>query len=113
MLIENTGLNGLRSDLAHLDEMMEQLGFVRWQWEYYRATYDLKMETSQGDYYLRINCRTVEGKLESPHAILQIESIYVGKATFPHGVDYQSPLPEQVHRITTQKLNELKRRLTA
>ena len=29
MIIENTGLNGMSSDLAHLDESSEKLGFVR------------------------------------------------------------------------------------
>ena len=42
VIIENTGLNGLVNDLAHLDKVTEQLGFVRWQWEYTRATYEIK-----------------------------------------------------------------------
>src|SRR5690606_35317279 len=70
MILENTGLNGLRSDLAHLDESAEKLGFVRWQWEYRRATYDLKLHEPRtgSDYYLRINTRAVEGRLENPDA---------------------------------------------
>ena len=70
MIIEQTGLNGMTSDLAHLDESAEKLGFVRWQWEYNRATYDLKLEdrASGEDYFLRISTRAVEGKLENPDA---------------------------------------------
>ncbi|GJM69996.1 hypothetical protein HMSSN036_22120 [Paenibacillus macerans] len=32
MIVENSGLNGLKSDLAYLDESAEKVGFVRWQW---------------------------------------------------------------------------------
>ncbi|GIO10718.1 hypothetical protein J19TS2_02730 [Cohnella xylanilytica] len=110
MILENTGLNGLKSDLAHLDESSEKLGFVRWQWEYTRATYDLKLEdrASNNDYYLRISTRAVEGKLENPDAILQIESVYIGRATFPHGLDYESPIPQPILNAATQRAQELK-----
>ncbi|WP_281887862.1 YugN family protein [Paenibacillus sp. YYML68] len=114
MIIENSGLKGLKSDLAHLDESMEQLGFVRWQWEYYRATYDLKLEDKKNgeDYYLRVNARVESGKLEQPHAILYIEDTYIGRATFPHGLDYQSPVPDAFMKIVEAKLAELKTKLT-
>ncbi|SDD99211.1 YugN-like family protein [Paenibacillus sp. UNCCL117] len=114
MIIENSGLKGLKSDLAHLDECMEQLGFVRWQWEYYRATYDLKLEdkASRSEYFLRINTRVETGKLESPYAILYVEDTYIGKATFPHGLDYNSPIPDFIMKAAAGKLAELKSKLT-
>jgi hypothetical protein len=110
VIIENNGLVGLKSDLAHLDEVTTNLGFVRWQWEYTRATYDLKLvdKTSGDEYFLRINTRAESGKLESPYAILYIEHIYIGRATFPHGLDYQSPVPDSIMKIATQKLAQLK-----
>ena len=110
MIIEQTGLNGMTSDLEHLDESAEKLGFVRWQWEYNRATYDLKLEDkSRGeDYFLRVSARAVEGKLESPDCILAIEHVYIGKATFPHGLDYESPIPEPILNAAKQRLSELK-----
>ncbi|MFC4778379.1 YugN family protein [Paenibacillus sp. GCM10023252] len=113
MIIENTGLNGVQSDLAHLDESAEKLGFVRWQWEYYRATYDLKLEdrASGSEYFLRINTRAVEGKLESPHAVLAIESVYIGRATFPHGLEYESPVPQPILNTATQRLEQFKQLL--
>ncbi|TYP72680.1 YugN family protein [Paenibacillus methanolicus] len=113
MIIENTGLNGLTSDLAHLDESAEKVGFVRWQWEYYRATYDLKLEdrANHAEYYLRISTRAIEGKLESAHAVLQLESVYIGRATFPHGLEYESPVPQQILNAATQRLQELKKLL--
>jgi hypothetical protein len=112
VIIENTGLRSLKSDLRHLDDVTTKLGFVRWQWEYYRATYDLKIEEKGSEYFLRVNTRTVEGKLESPHAILTVEDAYLGRATFPHGLDYESPVPAGVVKIAEQKLSELKKQLS-
>ncbi|MCM3746169.1 YugN-like family protein [Paenibacillus pasadenensis] len=113
MIIENTGLDGMKSDLAHLDESAESLGFVRWQWEYYRATYDLKFvdRNTDQEYFLRFNTRAVEGKLENPAAVLAIEHVYLGRATFPHGLDYESPVPQPILSAAQQKLVELKQKL--
>ncbi len=114
MILENTGLNGMRSDLAHLDESGEKLGFVRWQWEYRRATYDLKLHDRAAgqDYYLRLSTRAVEGKLESPDAVLEIEHVYIGRATFPHGLEYESPIPQPILDAATQRAKELKQLLS-
>jgi hypothetical protein len=109
VIIETSSLKGLKSDLAHLDEVTTQLGFVRWQWEYYRATYDLKIEdtANQADYFLRINARVESGKLESPYAVLYLEDAYIGVATFPHGLDYESPIPEAIRKIADQKIAQM------
>jgi CTP:phosphocholine cytidylyltransferase-like protein len=114
MIIENTGLNGIKSELGHLDDITTGLGFVRWQWEYTRATYDCKLEDKQQgeEYFLRISTRAVEGKLENPYAVLAIEESYVGRATFPHGLDYSAAsIPDYVVKAATQKLIELKNKL--
>ncbi|UNK20228.1 YugN-like family protein [Paenibacillus sp. N3/727] len=115
MIFENTGLDGLKSELAYLDESAEKVGFIRWQWEYYRATYDLKIEDKKSDaeYFLRINTRAVEGKLEKPDTVLQIEAVYLGKATFPHGLEYDTPAPQPILNVATKKLQELKLLLEA
>jgi len=113
LIIEDSGIVGLQAELADLDESSEKLGFVRWQWEYYRATYDLKIEDqpNREDYFLRINVRAVEGKLENPAAVLAVEHVYLGRATFPHGLDYESPVPEAILKIANQKLSALKQLL--
>ncbi|MEW9697847.1 YugN family protein [Paenibacillus sp. SI8] len=109
MIIETTGLKGLKSDLAHLDEVTTKLGFVRWQWEYTRATYDFKMEDTAGKavYFLRVNARVESGKLESPYAILFLEDAYIGRETFPHGLDYNSEIPASIMTLSKQKLAQL------
>ena len=113
MIIDAPGLKGIKSDLAHLDEVAGELGFVRWQWEYYRATYDLKFEdkANKAEYYLRVNARAESGKLESPYAILRLEDAYIGKATFPHGLDYEAPIPDAILKASRQKLQELQQKL--
>lgn len=115
MIIEAPKIKGIKATLDRLDEAASSLGFVRWQWEYYRATYDFKYEdpSTGEDYYLRVNARVESGKLESPYAVLRLEDAYVGKATFPHGLDYNAPIPEAVLKTSKQKLQELERRLSA
>lgn len=111
MILENTGLEGVKSELAHLDRVSEKLGFIRWQWEYNRATYDCKIVEDGNDYYLRINARAVEGKLENPEAVLAVEAAYIGRATYPQGIDYDSPISDAVLKEARQKLDELKQSL--
>lgn len=113
MIVENTGLNGLQSDLAYLDESAEKVGFIRWQWEYYRATYDYKIEFNNDEYFLRFNTRVVEGKLERPDTILAIEAVYIGRATFPHGLEYESEVPASVMNTANSKISQLKQLLEA
>lgn len=114
MIIENTGLTGLQSDLHHLDEITSGLGFVRWQWEYYRATYDLKLvdKNTKEEYFVRVNTRAVSGKLESPDTVLALEEAYVGRATFPHGLEYESPVPQNILQTAKNTLSELKKKLS-
>jgi hypothetical protein len=113
MIVENTGLKGLQSELKHLDEVMSEVGFVRWQWEYYRATYDYKMVDSNtnDEYFLRINARVTDGKMESPYAVLVLEDVYVGIATFPHGLDYDSEIPKSIMASVNKTLAQLKEQL--
>lgn len=71
---------------------------------------DLRLQIREGNdtYYLRINTRAVEGKLENPHAVLAIEDAYIGKAAYPHGVDYNAPIPDRVLQTAKSKLDQLK-----
>lgn len=113
MILDNSGLKGIKADLAHLDKATTKVGFFRWQWEYTRATYEYKIEdkVNKENYYVRFNTRAIEGKLESPSAVLVIEDAYLGRATYPHGLDYDSPLPDAIVKQSQQKLAELKEQL--
>lgn len=113
MIIENNPVSGLKSELNALDSITTALGFVRWQWEYDRATYDFKMveASTNSDYYLRIDTRCIESKLEKPYAVLELHQAYIGRATFPHGLDYNSPIPAEITALAAQKLDALKQLL--
>lgn len=111
MIFEDAGIKGIKSELKHLDQVADATGFVRGQWEYTRATYDYEIERDHGTYYLRINTRAIEGKLESPHAVLEIEDAYLGKATFPHGVNYNIAIPDDVLKIASSKLQQFGQQL--
>ncbi|GAB2702479.1 YugN family protein [Paenibacillus thermoaerophilus] len=111
MIIQDANVKGLKTDLYHLDQTAEKLGFVRWQWEYYRATYDAKFVDSTGDYYLRFNVRATSGKLENPETELVLEDAYIGRATFPHGLDYSSEVPANILKAARQKLADLRKAL--
>lgn len=114
MIIENTGLENLKSELSHLDIVMDKLGFVRWQWEYYRATYDQEfIDPADGKkYVLKVNTRVLDGKLESPNAILTTEHVYLGKITHPSGVDYSVEIPDSVLQQANKKLQQLHKELS-
>lgn len=113
MIIEDSGLIGLKSELGYLDQVTTEHGFVRWQWEYYRATYDHKIvdTTNNDEYYLRINTRAIEGKLESKSAVLNIEDVYIGRATYPQGLDYDSEIPKPILDAAHKKIAELRSKL--
>ncbi|MBO9599647.1 MAG: hypothetical protein J7559_17720, partial [Cohnella sp.] len=64
------------------------------------------------DYFLRVTTRAVEGKLENPDAILEVEHVYIGRATFPHGLDYESPIPAPILDVAKQRVQDLKQLLT-
>jgi hypothetical protein len=113
MIIDNNPVAGLKSELNALDRISTALGFVRWQWEYDRATYDYKIEHKEGDFFLRIDSRCIQAKLEKPHAVLELRQAYIGVATFPHGLDYNSPIPADVLAIAAKKLEALQQVLTS
>lgn len=107
MIIENNALKGIKSELSHLDDVAFRLGFTREQWEYYRATYDYKITYEDQEYYLRIDTRAVEGKLEQPYAVLSIGDAFIGRWTFPQGLNYNEPIPAHVLKAAESKLAEL------
>jgi len=106
MIFEDAGIKGIKVELKQLDEIADSTGFVRWQWEYHKATYDYEIEREQSNYYLRINTRAIEGRLESPRAVLEIEDAYLGKGTYPRGLDYNVAFPDDVLKEATSKLNQ-------
>lgn len=114
MNIANTGLEGKKHDLAFLDEMMEQVGFTRWTWEYHMAIYDYKLEDAKTNsvYYLRVPCQAVSGKLESPYAVLELGEPVMAKHLFPHGLDFDAEIPSTVQHEAEHTLKLLNEKLS-
>lgn len=107
MFIKDFGFAGQTLTLAKADALFENSGFIRWAWDYDHATYDCKYEHLNDWYYLRIHAQTVQGALESPNAVLKLEDPFMGKATFPHGVDYEADIPEQILKNAKTKLERI------
>lgn len=108
MVITDSGIADTQIHLGELDPLMKRLGFVRWAWDYEHATYDYKIEEKKDVYYLRIRANAIEGKLEDPDALLKLEEPYIGKHLFPHGLDYEAPIPDRVLSAAKQALSRLK-----
>ncbi len=107
MVIKETGIGGKEAFLSDLDHVMNELGFLRWAWDYNHATYDCKFEDKTGAFYLRIEANAVKGKLEDPHTLLKLDDPYMGKGTFPHGLEYETPVPDQIQQAAKRKLQIL------
>ncbi|WP_246940301.1 YugN family protein [Bacillus pinisoli] len=91
MKFENTGIENIVVDLHHLDDLMEEIGFVRaGQWDYERVTYDYKIEVLEAKevYYLRVQGFTVEGDIGRHDATIKLLTPLLGKHYYPHGVEY-------------------------
>lgn len=112
MVIKETGIGNKEVMLADLDHYMSDLGFVRGAWDYHHATYDYELKDKGNVYYLRIEANVTEGKLEDSHAVLKLEEPYMGKHLFPHGLDYDSPIPDSVVQIAKRKLQVLNEKLS-
>ena len=110
MVIANTGLAGIERTLGELDALMDDLGFVRWAWDYDKAHYDFKIEDKQtgATYFLRVPAEAIRGRLENPLAVLKLTDPLIAKHLFPHGLDYDAPIPPAVEEAAKRTLNELK-----
>src|SRR5690625_3231849 len=84
LIIEETGLEGMEISIRDLDIAMNHIGFIRWAWDYKRATYDYKyVDSRTGEtYYVRLPTEAVEGIIEdSGQAIVRVGQPYVGTYT--------------------------------
>jgi hypothetical protein len=111
MKIEGTGLEGKQLTLLDLDHVMEQVGFVRWAWDYKRATYDYKYEDKKSGetFYLRVPAIALKGEIqdEGNESILEVGEPYIGRHTYPHGMDYEYNFPSTILDNAKRKLTSL------
>lgn len=107
MEIADYQIAGKELTLREADHLLQDLGFTRGAWDYEHATYDYKFEHLGDTYYLRIHAEAVKGALENPEAVLRFHEPFMGKATFPHGVDYEADIPSQIMDNAKKKLTKL------
>ncbi|MFD1735685.1 YugN family protein [Bacillus salitolerans] len=116
MKFENTGIENQKADLERLDEVMEELGFIRaGQWDYERVTYDHKIEVLDAKevYYLRVQGHAVEGDIGRHDAVIELLTPLLGKHYYPHGVEYGEgeQFPKAVLTRSQDLLTKLKTEL--
>lgn len=115
MVFTESGLAGVQLSFGQLEEVMEELGFVRWTWDYDHATYDMRFDDlSQGKtYYLRVRANVVQGRLESRRAMLKLENPFMGRHILHHGMDYEAEIPEKFVQTAQKVIHALKEKLAA
>jgi len=115
MKFEGTNLDGKQLTLIDLDHVMEQLGFVRWAWDYKRATYDYKFEDHKSGhtFYLRIPAVCLKGEIqdEPNESVLEIGEPYIGRHLHPHGFDYEFKFPNTILDNAKRKLEAVSREI--
>lgn len=114
MKIEGTGLEEKEIKIMELDEEARELGFVRWSWDYKRATYDYKYEDKKSGetFYLRLPAVVIKGEIEDEvkehnDALLKVGQPYIGRHTYPHGLDYEYDFPKYILDDAKKRLEKL------
>ncbi|SFI98676.1 YugN family protein [Thermoflavimicrobium dichotomicum] len=114
MIFHEAKTKGIKKQFKELETIMKQLGFVRWSWDYEKATYDLKYTADGVDYYLRLRGTVVNDKaLEHPQAILEMGTPVFVRHFFPHGLDDSVEVPPALESQVKEKLAELEKALSA
>ncbi len=114
MKMEGTGLEGKEIELNELDLIMQELGFVRWAWDYKRATYDYKYRDrhSGETFFLRVPSQAIEGVIEDHgNALLRLGQPYMARHLYPHGFDYEYDFPKHILDHAKSKLESLNQQL--
>lgn len=119
MILHDTGIEGTELTLGELDHVLQEIGFIRWAWDYDHATYDYKYEIegsadakAKNDvYYLRVTGHALDGVIENGETVLKLHEPYMGKTIFPHGIDYNAEIPKNIMEDAKKRLSQLKSKL--
>lgn len=113
MVFKDSGLAGKQKTFAELEKVMKRLGFIRWSWDYDHATYDMRFDDldNKQTYYLRVRANCIQGRLESPRAVLKLEDPSMGRHILHHGMDYEAEIPQKFVQTAEQVIGTLKEQL--
>ncbi|AXF55502.1 YugN family protein [Salicibibacter kimchii] len=95
---------------GRLLKVMQDHGFIFGeQWDYERATFDLKMpdERDAGTFYLRVPCFTIDGDIPHDETLVKLMTPLLGRHYYPHGVEYgeDEGFPDKIINRSKQKLS--------
>jgi len=113
VVFKDSGIAGKQKTFAQLEKVMSQLGFIRWTWDYDFVIYDMRFDDLNNNktYYLRVRANCVQGRLESPHAVLKLEDPMMGRHILHHGMDYEAEIPQRFLQTAEQVIQTLKEQL--
>jgi hypothetical protein len=114
MIYKDAKTRGFKKEFREIEQLMKQLGYTRWAWDYKKVTYDYKFTVDGVDYYLRLLCRVVNDKqLENPKAIVETDIPVLARHLFPHGLDNDTEVPEAIQLEVSEKISELELKLSS
>jgi len=110
MVFTDAGLAGREMKFTELDDVMQDLGFIRWTWDYDMAIYEKKYrdEATGKDYYLRIRANAIKGRIEERGAVVKLEDPVMARHIEHHGMDYEAEIPQHLAEKAEKRLNQLK-----
>lgn len=113
MIFTESQIIGIKQEFRQLEKKLKKLGFSRWTWDLDMVIYDKKYHSNGIDYYLRIPGKVVNEKaLEHPQAMVELESPIFARHFFPHGLDNDAEIPEDLSESVESKLAEVHKNLT-
>ncbi|WP_018921394.1 YugN family protein [Salsuginibacillus kocurii] len=116
MKLTNFDLQDKEVNFAKLKRVMEENSFVHAeQWDYQRATFDIKMldKTDDATYYLRVPVIAVDGEIPKKSATVKILTPYLGRHYYPHGVEYDEEFPNKITSKCEAKLKAVEEELNS
>lgn len=113
MKFDHIGLADKECRFVTVRYAAESIGLVHAdQWDYERATFDLKIVHFDGTYYLRVPVYAVNGEIPNEDTTVKILTPILGKYYYPHGVEYEGEtFPQAVIDKCNNKLELLKKSL--
>lgn len=111
MVMEDSGLEGYENTFDAIDPVMKKLGFYP-SWDYHKIAYDYKLEERghAPDYYIRIPCK-VTGTVEMPDCELEFRAPVLFKHYYPHGINYDAEIPQNLQKKAAALVEKVKERL--
>ena len=112
MIFTDSKIKGKKQEFKPLDKLMKKLGFDRWTWDIHMVVYDKQYYNGEAEYHLRVPGKVINDKqIEHPKALVQLQSPIFSRHFFPHGLDNDVEVPEELREQIEAKLEEVRKAL--